>query len=84
MDYVKVYVKYKSSFGHWTSYWYAGTDGTPYYSGDYYVSWTLLPGYVQMKVQVQAYDSCGHYLGSDYQYVTLPGGGGGGEGPVPE
>ena len=37
-----------------------------------------------MKVQVKAYDSSNHYLGSDYQYVTLPGGGGGGGGPVPE
>jgi len=81
MDYVKVYVKYKSSSGYWTSYMHVGTDYTPYYSGDYYVSWTLIQGYVQMKVEVKAYDSSSHYLGSDYWYVSLPGGGGGG--PVP-
>ncbi len=85
MDYVKVYVKYKTSFGYWTSYFLSGTDYTPTYYGDYYVSWSLLQGYVQMRVKVQAYDSANHYLGSDYQYVTLPGGGGGGGGdPVPE
>ncbi len=83
MDYVKVYVKYKSSSGYWTSYIHVGTDYTPSYYGDYYVSWTLIQGYVQMKVQVKAYDSSNHYLGSDYQYVTLSGGGGGGGGHVP-
>ncbi len=79
-------MKYKSSSGYWTSYRYAGTDGTPYYSGDYYVSWTYLAGYVQMCVKVQAYDSAGHYLGSDYRYVTLQSGGegGGGGDPVPK
>ena len=87
MDYVKVYVKYKNSLGYWTAYFHVGTDYTPAYYGDYYVSWSLLQGYVQMQVKVQAYDSASHYLGSDYQYVTLPGGGGGGGGggnPVPE
>ncbi|MFW9927022.1 MAG: hypothetical protein ACFFDM_09660, partial [Candidatus Thorarchaeota archaeon] len=87
MDYVKVYVKYKNSLGHWTSYFYVGTDSTPYYYGDYYVQWSILQGYVQMLVKVQAYDSSNHYLGSDYQYVTLPGSGGGGKpggDPVPE
>ncbi len=83
MDYVKVYVKYKSSSGYWTSYIHVGTDYTPYYNSDYYVSWTLIVGYVEMKVQVKAYDSSNHYLGSDIWYVSLPGGGGGG-GPVPE
>lgn len=87
MDYVKVYVKYKNSLGYWTAYFYAGTDSTPTYYGDYYVEWSLLQGYVEMQLNVQAYDSAGHYLGSDQQYVTLPGGGGGGGGggdPVPE
>lgn len=40
-----------------------------------------------MQVNVQAYDSANHYLGSDQQYVTIPGGGGGGKpggDPVPE
>ena len=40
-----------------------------------------------MYVKVEAYDSANHYLGSDYQYVTLPGSGGGGKpggDPVPE
>ena len=37
-----------------------------------------------MRVRVEAYDSDNHYLGSDYQYVTLLGGGGGGGGPLPE
>ena len=78
MDYVKVYVKYKSSSGYWTSYIHVGTDYTPSYYGDYYVSWTLIQGYVEMKVQVKAYDSSNHYLGSDYQYVSLPDEGGGG------
>ncbi|MDF1537402.1 MAG: hypothetical protein P1Q69_00655 [Candidatus Thorarchaeota archaeon] len=61
-------------------------EPTPYTSGDYYVSWSLLQGYVQMKVKVQAYDTQGHYLGSDETYVTLPGTGGGGSGgdPLPE
>ena len=83
MDYVKVYVKYKSSSGYWTSYIHVGTDYTPYYNSDYYVSWTLIVGYVQMKVQVKAYDLSNHYLGSDIWYVSLSGGGGGG-GPGPE
>ncbi|MHA1965028.1 MAG: alpha/beta fold hydrolase [Candidatus Thorarchaeota archaeon] len=83
MDYVKVYVKYKTSSGYWTSYFHVGTDYTPYYYGFYYVTWSLLQGYVQMRVKVQAYDSANHYLGSDYQYVTLPGGGGGGGKPPP-
>lgn len=85
MDYVKVYVKYKTSAGYWTSYFYVGSDSTPYTSGDYYVSWSLLQGYVQMEVKVNAYDSQDHYLGCDTAYVTLPGGGGGGGGdPLPE
>ncbi len=92
MDYVKVYAKYKNSLGYWTSYFYVGTDYTPTYYGDYYVSWSLLQGYVQMQVNVQAYaiewdpaieQDVHIYLGSDQQYVTLPGGGGGG-GPLPE
>jgi hypothetical protein len=37
--------------------------------------------YVQMRVQVKAYDSSSHYLCSDYAYVTLPDSGGG---PLPE
>ena len=87
MDYVKVYVKYKNSLGYWTSYFYAGPDSSPYYSGDYYVSWSLLQGYVQMCVKVQAYNSGNLLLGYDYQYVTLPGSGGGGKpggDPVPD
>jgi pimeloyl-ACP methyl ester carboxylesterase len=87
MDYVKVYVKYKNSYGQWTAYFYVGTDNTPYYYGDYYVEWSLLQGYVQMLVKVEAYDSAHHYLGCDTQYVTLFGGGSGGGGggdPVPE
>jgi len=51
------------------------------------VEWNLLQGYIQMQVNVQAYDSANHYLGSDQQYVTIPGGGGGGKpggDPVPE
>ncbi|MCK4566284.1 MAG: hypothetical protein KAU48_03145 [Candidatus Thorarchaeota archaeon] len=86
MDYVKVYVNYKNSMGYWTGNMLVGTDYTPTYYGDYYVSWSLLSGYVQMLVTVQAFDSANHYLGSDYQYVTLPGSGGGGKpggDPVP-
>ncbi len=83
MDYVKVYVKYKTTYGQWISYMYIATDYTPYYGGDYCVIWNYLIGFVQMRVKVQAYDSDGHFLGSDYQYVTRPGGGGGG-GPFPE
>jgi len=40
-----------------------------------------------MCVKVQAYNSGNLLLGSDYQYVTLPGGGGGGKpggDPVPD
>jgi hypothetical protein len=84
MDYVKVYVSYKYSTGQWTSYFYVGTDYTPTYYGDYYVSWELLLGFVQMQVNVKAYDASGHYLGSDQQYVTLPGGGGKPGDPLPE
>ncbi len=95
MDYVKVYVQYKNSLGYWTAYFYVGTDYTPSYYGDYYVEWSLLQGYVQMQVNVQAYaiewdpaieQDVHIYLGSDQQYVTLPGGGGGKPGgdPVPE
>jgi len=88
MDYVKVYVKYKNSYGQWTGNMLVGTDSTPTYYGDYYLSWSLLSGYVQMLVTVQAFDSANHYLGCDTQYVTLPyddGGGGGKPGgdPVP-
>ena len=86
MDYVKVYVKYKNVNGYWSGYFYVGTDSTPYYSGDYYVSWSILQGYVQMCVKVVAYDSANHCLGVDYQYVTLPSSGGGGKpggDPVP-
>ncbi|TFG31315.1 hypothetical protein EU527_12790 [Candidatus Thorarchaeota archaeon] len=87
MDYVKVYVKYKNSLGYWTAYFYVSIDYTPTYYGDYYVEWSLLQGYIEMQVNVQAYDSADHYLGSNQQYVTLPGGGGGGKpggDPVPE
>ena len=83
MDYVKVYVKYKNSMGYWTGNMLVGTDYSPDYYTDYYVEWTLLSGYVQMLVTVQAYDSADHYLGCDEQYVSLPGGGGGGD-PLPE
>ncbi|MHA1882732.1 MAG: esterase/lipase family protein [Candidatus Thorarchaeota archaeon] len=81
IDYVKVYVMYKTSSGYWTSYAYVGQDSTPYYSGDYYVSWSIPQGYVQMKVKVNSYDSSNHYLGSDIAYVTLPVSGGGGDPP---
>lgn len=84
MDYVKVYVRYKYSTGIWTSYFYVGTDYTPTYYGDYYVSWELLLGFVQMQVNVKAYDAVNHYLGNDQQYVTLPGGGGKPGDPLPE
>ena len=73
--------------GSWTKL--NRNHSSPYYYGDYYVAWSLLQGYVQMHVSVEAYESWGapgeaedHYLGSDEQYVTLPGGGGGN--PVPE
>ncbi|MGY5853705.1 MAG: hypothetical protein RTU92_09085 [Candidatus Thorarchaeota archaeon] len=81
VEYVKVYVKYKTSFGTWTSYYHVGTDYTPTYYGDYYVTWTIPSGYVQMKVYVKAYDDENHYLGSDVQYVTISSGGGGGDPP---
>ena len=58
-----------------------GTDYTPTYGGDYYVRWSLIAGFVEMRVQVKAYDSSGHCLGSDYQYVSISGGGGGGGDP---
>jgi pimeloyl-ACP methyl ester carboxylesterase len=76
MDYVKVYARYQNSYGQWTGYYYVGTDYSAAYYGDYYVTWSLLQGFIQMKVKVNAYDSVNHYLGSDYTYVTLPGGGG--------
>jgi hypothetical protein len=89
MDYVKVYVKYKNSLGYWTANFLSGMDDTPgdLYVGDYFVEWSILSGYVQMLVTVKAYDSLGHYLGQDTQYVTLPDDGGGGRpggDPVPE
>jgi hypothetical protein len=77
MDYVKVYVRYKTSSGYWTSYSYVGIDYDPNNYGDYYVTWGFLSVYVQMQVKVKAYDSANHYLGSDVAYVTIPGGGGG-------
>jgi len=86
MDYVKVYVKYKNNYGQWTGNMLVGTDYTPTYYDDYYLSWSLLSGYVQMLVTVQAFDSANHYLGCDTQYVTLPYDGGGGKpggDPVP-
>ena len=58
-----------------------------YYYGDYYVSWSLLQGYVQMCVKVEAYNSGNLLLGYNYQYVTLPDSGGGGKpggDPVPD
>ncbi|MDF1540772.1 MAG: hypothetical protein P1Q69_17885 [Candidatus Thorarchaeota archaeon] len=76
MDYVRAYVKYKDAGGWWTSYYYIGSDTTPTTSGDYYLSWSIRPGYVQMRVYVKAYDSANHYLGSDTYYVSLPTGGG--------
>jgi pimeloyl-ACP methyl ester carboxylesterase len=83
MDYVKIYVKYMDSLGCWTSFFFIGTDTSPDYYGDYYMTWSLLQGYVHMRVKVEAYDSYGHYLGCDNQYVELPGGGGGGGGGYP-
>ncbi len=82
MDYVKFYVKYYSS-GSWTSYSYMGTDYTPYTGGDYYDSWTHPSGYTKMTIQVKAYDSSGHYLGSDYYTCGISSGGGGGGGRPP-
>ncbi|MGY5854046.1 MAG: hypothetical protein RTU92_10800, partial [Candidatus Thorarchaeota archaeon] len=81
MNYVEVYAKYKNSYGVWTSYYHVGTDYTPLYYDDYYVSWTIPSGYIQMKVYVKAYDDENHYLGSDIQYVTISSGGGGGDPP---
>lgn len=77
MDYVKVYVRYMTSTGVWKPYNYVGIDYTPYYSGDYYVSWSLQQGYVQMQVKVEAYNPWDIYLGCDTQIVAIPGGGGG-------
>ena len=82
MDYVKFYVKYKSKTGSWTSYYYMGTDYTPA-SGKYYDSWTHGSGYVQMTVKVNAYDSSGHYLGSDTLTRSINYGSGGGGDPPP-
>jgi hypothetical protein len=87
MDYVKVYVRYKNSMGYWTGDMLAGIEYDPDYSGDYFVQWSLLSGYIQMLVTVKAYDSANHYLGCDQAYVTLPDDGGGGKpggDPLPE
>ncbi|MGY5875997.1 MAG: hypothetical protein RTU30_09640 [Candidatus Thorarchaeota archaeon] len=81
VEYVKVYAKYKNSYGVWTSYYHVGTDYTPLYYDDYYVSWTIPSGYVQMKVYVKAYDDADHYLGSDITYLTISSGGGGSDPP---
>ncbi len=48
---------------------YVGTDYTPYYSGDYHVSWSIQQGYAKMQVKVQAYNAWDIYLGCDTQYV---------------
>ena len=76
VDYVKVYVKYKDSSGYWTNYYYKGqiNDVHPSY-GDYFMYWSLLYGYVQMKVYVKAYDSGSHFIGSDVYYASISGGG---------
>ncbi len=82
MDYVKFYVKYKTKFGSWTSYSYMGSDYTPTTGGDYYRTWTHPTYYTRMMVMVKAYDSDGHWLGSDYDTSGInPGGGGGGGDP---
>jgi len=82
MDYVKFYVKYKTKFGSWTSYSYMGSDYTPTTNGDYYDTWTHPTVYTRMMVMVKAYDSYGHWLGSDYHTSGInPGGGGGGDPP---
>ena len=82
MDKVKFYVKYYNSYG-WTSYSYMGTDYTPTTGGDYYDSWTHPSGYTKMTIYVKAYDSSGHYLGSDYYTCGISSGGGGGGGGRP-
>ncbi len=81
MDYVKFYVKYKTKFGSWTSYSYMGSDTTPYTNGDYYRTWTHPTYYTRMMVMAKAYDSDGHWLGSDYHTSGINPGGGGGDPP---
>ncbi|MHA2025446.1 MAG: DUF7379 domain-containing protein [Candidatus Thorarchaeota archaeon] len=76
MSYVIVDVRYMTSSGFWKPYSQVGMDNTPYYNGDYYVSWSIQQGYVQMQVKVKAYDGSGHYLGCDTKIVIIPGGGG--------
>ena len=76
-------MRYKTKFGSWTGYYYKGTDYSPTTGGDYYKSWIHPTGYDRMEVMVKAYDSGGHWLGSDYDFKAISGGGGGGPPPPP-
>jgi len=58
-----------------------GTDSTATYYGDFFLTWTTMPGYVQMKVYAKAYNTGGVFIGGDVYYVTITSGGGGGDPP---
>jgi hypothetical protein len=79
MGYVDFYVRYKTTYGSWTTYSYKGRDYTPDSGGKYSALWTYPSGYNQLEVKVMAYDSSGQWLGTDYQQCQIGGGG-----PPPE
>jgi pimeloyl-ACP methyl ester carboxylesterase len=83
MDYVRFYVKYKPKFGSWTGYYYKGTDYSPNTGEKYRATWIHPSGYTRMMVKIQAFDSSGNWLGTDYETVAISSGGGGGD-PPPE
>ncbi len=79
MGRVDFYMRYKTTYGSWSTYSYKGTDYTPDSGGKYSALWTYPSGYNQLEVEVMAYDSSGQWLGTDYQQCAIGGGG-----PPPE
>ncbi|RDE17371.1 MAG: hypothetical protein C4K49_03170 [Candidatus Thorarchaeota archaeon] len=74
MDYVDFYVRYKTTYGSWTTYSRKGRDYTPDTGGKYYATWTYPSGYSRLEVKVMAYESSGLWLGTDYQSCEIGGG----------
>ncbi len=74
MDYVDFYVRYKTTYGSWTTYSSKGRDYTPDTGGKYYATWTYPSGYSRLEVKVMAYESSGLWLGTDYQACEIGGG----------
>ncbi|MFX0086053.1 MAG: hypothetical protein ACFFAU_10275 [Candidatus Hodarchaeota archaeon] len=77
MDYVKFYYSYMYveyifrppdillPVEIWSPLIYVGTDYTPYYYGDYKLSWQIPSIATDYRVVVKAYDSYSHYIGTD-------------------